>query len=153
MSTPPAGSPPDPAADGRSEDAIGTLQAMCDASPFVRFAGIRVLSIDGEQTRFRMPFRAEFERGAGTGQWHGGPIASLVDTAGCMGLIAVAGRGAGTIELRTDYLRPASGAHLEAVAIVRRAGRTMGTADVDVFDVQGRLVAIGRGSFFMEIKA
>ena len=133
-------------------DAVVALQAQCDESPFIKFAGVQVTALDREAMRvsFRMPFKPEFERGAGTGQWHGGPIASLIDTAGCMALIAVAGRGAGTIDFRTDYLRPAAGPWLDAVGIVRRAGRTMGVADVDVFDSSGKLVATGRGSFFLE---
>lgn len=135
-----------------NQDLVAALQAQCDESPFIKFAGVRVTALDRETMRvsFRMPFKPEFERGAGTGQWHGGPIASLIDTAGCMALIAVAGRGAGTIDFRTDYLRPAGGPFLDAVGMVRRAGRTMGVADVDVFDSAGKLVATGRGSFFME---
>lgn len=131
---------------------VQALQAMCDGSPFIRFAGIRPLEVDapGQRSTWRMPWRAEFERAEGTGQWHGGPIAALIDTAGCMGLIAVIGRYAGTVDFRTDYLRPAVGDHLQAVATVRRAGRTMGVVDVDVLDAQGRLVATGRGSFFVE---
>jgi uncharacterized protein (TIGR00369 family) len=134
--------------------AIATLQAQCDASPFIRFAGIRVLSVDMESqtASFEMPFRPEFERGEGTGQFHGGPIASLIDTAGCMALVAVAGRDAGTVDFRTDYLRPAAG-ELRAQARVRRAGRTMGVVDVDVLDASGRLVAMGRGTFFLEARA
>lgn len=134
------------------QDLVAALQAQCDESPFIKFAGVKVtaLDVDAMRVSFRMPFKPEFERGAATGQWHGGPIASLIDTAGCMALIAVAGRGAGTIDFRTDYLRPAGGPFLDAVGIVRRAGRTMGVADVDVFDSTGKLVATGRGSFFME---
>lgn len=134
--------------------AVAALQAQCDASPYIRFAGIRVVDIDAaaQTVRFAMAFKPEFERGEGTGQFHGGPIASLIDTAGCMALVAVAGRGAGTVDFRTDYLRPAAG-ELQAVAHVRRAGRTMGVVDVDVLDAAGRLVAVGRGTFFLEAKA
>ncbi|MCE2907737.1 PaaI family thioesterase [Silanimonas sp.] len=135
-------------------DPVASLQRQCDASPFIRFAAIRVLSVDmkAQTARFAMPFRPEFERGQGTGQFHGGPIASLIDTAGCMALIAVAGRGAGTVDFRTDYLRPAAG-ELQAQARVRRAGRTMGVVDVDVTDAAGRLLATGRGTFFLEATA
>ena len=131
--------------------AVAALQAQCDESPYIRFAGIRVVDIDADAqaVRFAMAFKPEFERGEGTGQFHGGPIASLIDTAGCMALVAVAGRGAGTVDFRTDYLRPAAG-ELQAVARVRRAGRTMGVVDVDVLDAAGRLVATGRGTFFLE---
>ncbi|MCA3242623.1 MAG: PaaI family thioesterase [Pseudomonadota bacterium] len=134
--------------------AVAALQAQCDASPYIRFAAIRVLSVETEAQTvcFAMPFRPEFERGEGTGQFHGGPIASLIDTAGCMALVAVAGRDAGTVDFRTDYLRPAAG-ELRAQARVRRAGRTMGVVDVDVLDASDRLVATGRGTFFLEARA
>ena len=113
-----------------------------------------MLSVETEAQTvcFAMPFRPEFERGEGTGQFHGGPIASLIDTAGCMALVAVAGRDAGTVDFRTDYLRPAAG-ELRAQARVRRAGRTMGVVDVDVLDASDRLVATGRGTFFLEARA
>ena len=128
------------------------LQAICAGSPFIRFARIQVLEVDApaQRSTWRMPWRPEFERAEGTGQWQGGPIAALIDTAGCMGLIAVTGKAAGTVDFRTDYLRPASGDHLDAVATVRRAGRTMGVVDVDVLDASGKLVAAGRGTFFVE---
>ena len=134
--------------------AVAALQAQCDASPYIRFAGIHVVAIDAvaQSVHFSMAFRPEFEGGDGTGKWHGGPIASLIDTAGCMALVAMAGRDAGTVDFRTDYLRPAAG-ELQAVARVRRAGRTMGVVDVDVLDAAGRLVATGRGTFFLEAKA
>ncbi len=134
-------------------DFIAALQALCNESPFINFAGVQVTDLDSDEMRvgFRMPFRPEFERGAGTGQWHGGPIASLIDTAGCMALIAMARRSAGTVDLRIDYLRPAGGAYLDAVGKVRRVGRTTGVADVDVLDSAGKLIAIGRGSFYIEI--
>jgi uncharacterized protein (TIGR00369 family) len=132
-----------------------TLQAlvqMCQGSPFICFAGIHPVEVDAPAQRsvWRMPWRAEFERATGTGQWQGGPIAALIDTAGGLGLIAVTGKPAGTVDFRTDYLRPAMGAHLTAVAQVRRAGRTTGVVDVDVLDPQERLVAAGRGTFFIE---
>lgn len=91
--------------------------------------------------------RPEFERRAGTGQWHGGPIAALIDTAGDYALALHAGGPVPTINFRTDYLRPAVDTSLTAAARVRRAGRTVGVVDVDVTDDRGRLVAVGRGSY------
>ena len=131
---------------------LEALNAMCQGSPFICFAGIHVLEVDAvvQRSRWRMPWRPEFERAKGSGQWQGGPIAALIDTAGCMGLIAITGKYAGTVDFRTDYLRPASGDYLDAVAVVRRAGRTLGVVDVDVLDSAARLVATGRGSFFVE---
>ena len=57
------------------------------------------------------------------------------------------GHGVPTMNLRIDYLRPAVGSDLVATAVVRRAGRTAAVCDVDVHDDQGRLVAVGRGTW------
>ena len=48
--------------------------------------------------------RPEFERGAGTGQWHGGPMAAIIDTVGDYALIMALRRGLPTINFRVDYL-------------------------------------------------
>ena len=94
-----------------------------------------------------MDLKPEFERGAGTGQFHGGPIAALIDTAGCFAMIMILGHGVPTINFRTDYLRPAIKTSLRAEAGIRRVGRTVGVVDVDVYDDADRLVAVGRGTF------
>lgn len=95
----------------------------------------------------KMPMRPELERGAGSGQFHGGPIASLIDTVGDFAVVAIVKGPVPTINFRVDYLRPAGGAYLIARAKVRRAGRTVGVVDIDVYDEQDRLCAIGRGCY------
>ena len=57
------------------------------------------------------------------------------------------GGGVPTINLRIDYLRPAVGSVLTGTARVRRAGRTVALVDVDVYDEQRALVAVGRGTY------
>jgi uncharacterized protein (TIGR00369 family) len=125
------------------------LQALMDASPFIRHAQMRITEIQParESLTVAMPLKPEFERAPNSGQFHGGPIASLIDTAGCFALVMVLGHGVPTINFRTDYLRPAINTSLRAVATVRRVGRTVGIVDVDVFDDKDRLVAVGRGTF------
>ena len=87
------------------------------------------------------------ERGKGTGQYHGGVIATLIDVAGDFALALIVGGPVPTINLRVDYLRPATRTNLTATARVRRAGRTVGVVDVDVHDDNGKLVAVGRGCY------
>ena len=91
--------------------------------------------------------RPEFERGAGTGQWHGGPIAAIIDTVGDFALVMAIGKPLPTINFRVDYLRPAINTDLIATARVRRNGRTVGVVDVDVANAQGTLLAIGRATY------
>ena len=94
-----------------------------------------------------MPMRPEIERGAGTAQFHGGPIAAFIDCVGDFAVALIVGGGVPTINMRIDYLRPAVGTSLTGTARVRRAGRTVTVVDVDVYDGGGSLVAIGRGTY------
>lgn len=125
------------------------LQASIDSSPFNVFCGFHIDDVDKECGRLvmRMPMRPEMERLANTGQMHGGPIACLIDTAGCYACMMKLGYGVPTVNLRTDYLRPVINTGLTAVATVRRAGATIALADIDVFDDTDTLVATGRGTY------
>ena len=59
------------------------LQERLSHSPFISFQGLIVQEADPEKQRVVMtaPMRPEWERIAGSGQWHGGPIAAVIDTA------------------------------------------------------------------------
>ncbi len=125
------------------------VQALLDASPFIKFMNVQVESLDIAQDRIvmRMPLRPEFERRAGTGQFHGGAIASLIDLAGDYAIVMKVGAGVPTVNFRTDFLRPAMNTDLIATAQVRRAGRTIAVVDIDIHDDEKRLIAIGRGTY------
>ena len=136
-----------------SEMTLPRIQAMLDGSPFIHLLKMRAVSLDhaGQKVVIDMPIAPAFERHPGTGQFHGGVIASLIDVAGDFALVILVGGGVPTINLRIDYLRPAGGDTLTATASVRRAGRTIGVVDIDVTDPAGRLVAIGRGCYSMTV--
>jgi uncharacterized protein (TIGR00369 family) len=125
------------------------IQATFDASPFLSFLRLRVVALDHDAGTLTvsMPMRPELERRAGAGQFHGGPIAAFIDSVGDYAIGMALGGGVPTINLRIDYLRPAVGGSLTATARVRRAGRTVALVDVDVFDEQQALVAVGRGTY------
>ena len=125
------------------------LQAMLDNSPFISFLGLKVIETDPAQERITMrcEMRPEFERGKGTGQWHGGPLAAVIDTVGDYALIMALRRGLPTINFRVDYLRPAIKTALITTATVRRNGKSVGVVDVDVFNEQKALLAIGRATY------
>lgn len=125
------------------------VQALLDRSPFIGWLGLRVVGLDHERAEITMtmPLRAELERGAGTRQFHGGPLAAFIDTVGDFAIGIVVGGGVPTVNLRVDYLRPAIGDALTATARVRRAGKTYAVVDIDVLQPDGKLVAIGRGTY------
>ncbi len=125
------------------------IQARFDDSPFIAWLGLSVRDVNHEQGELTVlaPMRPEFERGAASGQWHGGPLAAVIDTVGDFAVGMLLGRGLPTINFRVDYLRPAVNTALTAVARVRRNGRSVGVADVDLYNDQGALVAIGRATY------
>ncbi len=128
---------------------VAEIQQMLDVSPFNLFLGLTVVRADPvkQEVTMRSPMRPEFERRPGSKQWHGGVIASVIDTVGDFAVGMMVGRGLPTVNFRVDYLRPAVDTALVAVSRVRRAGKSVGVADVDVFDEKGALLAIGRGTY------
>lgn len=127
----------------------GGLAALFAASPFMSTLELEVLEIDYDKTELslRMPLHAGLERRVGTKQFHGGPIASLIDVTGDFAIGMMIGGGVPTINLRIDYLKPAVGDALTATARIRRTGRTVAVVDIDVVDDKGSLVALGRGTY------
>ena len=128
---------------------LADIQAIFDRSPFISFLALKATGVDHGKGTFsaRMPLRPELERRAGTKQFHGGPIASFIDTVGDFAIGMLAGGGVPTINLRIDYLRPSVGDFLDATAIVRRAGKSTAVIDIDVFGPDGKLCAVGRGTY------
>ncbi|MBC7136434.1 PaaI family thioesterase [Oceanibaculum nanhaiense] len=125
------------------------IQAIFDSSPFIAFLGLKLVKLDTatQELTVRAPMRPEMAREAGTGQWHGGPIAAVIDTVGDFALAYLVGKPLPTVNFRVDYLRPAIDTDLVAVAKVRRNGKSVGIADVDVFNEAGVLLAIGRATY------
>ena len=125
------------------------LQRMLGGSPFISFLGLKVTEADPARERVTMScaFRPEFERGPGSSMWHGGPIAAIIDTVGDYALIMALRRPLPTINFRVDYLRPAIKTSLITTATVRRNGKSVGVVDVDVFNDQKALLAIGRATY------
>ena len=71
----------------------------------------------------------------------------MIDTVGDYALVMTLRRPLPTINFRVDYLRPAIDTALTAIAHVRRAGKSVGVVDIDVFDDKQNLVAIGRATY------
>src|SRR5690606_16693347 len=70
------------------------IQAIFDSSPFIAFLGLKLVKLDTatQELTVRAPMRPEMAREAGTGQWHGGPIAAVIDTVGDFALAYLVGK-------------------------------------------------------------
>lgn len=129
---------------------VADIEAIFNRSRFIRGLNLEILDVDHAGARFavRMPMHETLERGAaGSGQFHGGAIAALIDVVGDFAIGMLVGGGVPTMNLRVDYLRPATAPYVEAVAVVRKSGRSVAVVDIDVMSADGKLVAIGRGTY------
>jgi uncharacterized protein (TIGR00369 family) len=55
----------------------------------------------------------------------------------------------GTIDLRVDYLRPATADRFAATASVQRLGRTVAVTRMELHDSKGTLVSVGTGTYIV----
>jgi uncharacterized protein (TIGR00369 family) len=121
-------------------------------SPFHHFLEMDLETWDkakGEVT-FRVPFKDGYKRTENGEGYHGGVLASVIDIAGDFALaIKTDKTGFPTIDLRIDSLRMAGDGDLSVVARTVKAGRSIGVADIEVYDAKGRLCAVGRGTYAM----
>ena len=78
---------------------------------------------------------------------HGGVPYALADTVGGAAVISRTGSVSPTIDMRIDYLAPATGDRLDASAEVVRLGGSVATADVELTDETGDRIATARGVY------
>src|SRR5260370_36618630 len=123
-----------------------TLTELLKESPFQQLFDLSCTRLERTkgEVEIAMRYTASVERSPGTRQYHGGAIASLIDIAGDYALWAVLGFGVPTINIRIDYLRPASDTNPRPHARVLRSGPTVGVVDSAALEAHDRLVPIGR---------
>ena len=88
---------------------LSELQEHLRSPPFHQLFDLTCVRFDRDagELEILMRYTPSVERSAGTRQYHGGAIGSLIDIAGDYALWAVLGYGVPTINLRIDFLRPA----------------------------------------------
>jgi uncharacterized protein (TIGR00369 family) len=118
-------------------------------APFHQWLGIELTSLDDSGIELAARWREEYLSSVDPPYAHGGILAALVDLAADFAVAAKAGRGAPTVDMRVDFLRPARPGDLRVRARVVKLGRALATAEAVVFDATGAEVASGRAVFFV----
>ena len=128
---------------------LDALARQVASAPLHAWLRVKVLELDpaSGSVKIELPFRDEFRRDPNRPEVHGGILSALADLAGHAVVAAHLGHGVPTIDLRIDYLRMAAGAFLTALATPVKIGRTIAVVDVQIFDPESRVVAVGRGAF------
>jgi len=132
-----------PAAQGYWTATIAALNSC----PYYELLGIRVVSMGQGRARLTMTVDEKLLQIYGVG--HGGAVASLADSAMGVALISASreDEAAITIELKVNFVAPARKGLLTAEAVLFQHGRTIAGGDVEVRDVEGRLIAKAMGTY------
>jgi uncharacterized protein (TIGR00369 family) len=104
--------------------------------------------VTDDSIEIRAKWREEWVVNTERGYVHGGVLAALIDLAADWAMVKQTGRGVPTVDLRVDYHRPALRGDLIARGKVVRGGSQFATAEAQIFDEQGKLIASGRGTYF-----
>jgi len=134
-------------------DGLGVLQSLIagdlPAPPIAHFCGIAPVEAEAGRTTWKMP-ATEWLCAPIQGRLYGGAIAMLAGTAidGTVQTTLPAGTAFGPVDLKVYFLRPVSpdGRDLVARGTVIHRGRSMAIATSDVFDADGKKVAVATGS-------
>jgi uncharacterized protein (TIGR00369 family) len=132
------------AAAALSFDALAT---MVRNSPFHAWLGVQLVRLDADEIEIAMPWREEFVSHPTIRYTHGGILAALIDLAADYAIAAKLGRGVPTVDMRVDFHKAAMPGPLVAKARIIKLGGTLATAEAQVYDESGALIASGRGAY------
>jgi uncharacterized protein (TIGR00369 family) len=128
-------------------DADRDTTELFDGIPFAEDLGIELTRAADGRAEGRIDLAERHTSNERTGVVHGGVTYSLADTVGGAAVYSAVGSSTPTVDMRIDYLAPATGAELRAEAEALRVGNALATVDVTVTEGSGTTVAECRGVY------
>ena len=121
---------------------IRDLRRAAEHMPFNKLLGVRVLRRHKDGVTITCAMRDDLKNTAGV--MHGGVAASMADAAVGIALASHFGgrRACTTTDLKINYLRPVAAGTMVARSRLLRIGRQLCVGRVDLFDAEGKLVAV-----------
>ncbi len=114
--------------------------------PFLEHIGAKL--VRAEKGEAEVSLKTESYHLQHMGFVHGGVISTLMDNTGWYAAVSNLDEGftSVTMEIKINYLKPASGKELKTVANVKRQGRTTSFVTIELFD-DDKLVAYATGTY------
>jgi 1,4-dihydroxy-2-naphthoyl-CoA hydrolase len=109
--------------------------------------GVEVLEVTDDEIRGRIPVEDRIRQPYGI--VHGGAMSAIAESLTSMGTargVLAEGKIAMGQEINASFMRPIRDGHVNAVARVRRRGRTAWNWEVEITDDDGRLCALLRAT-------
>jgi uncharacterized protein (TIGR00369 family) len=112
-------------------------------TPFISLLGMTIERYQPDDVTMRLAFRPELTNDGVA--YHGGVVASAIDTAGALAAWSNhdfdKGARASTVSMTVQYIGGARSSDLVMHARARKRGRELIFTDIEVTDAEGRLVA------------
>ena len=135
-------------------DRLTLARAFMQALPHAQSLGMILTEMGKGSATVTMPYDARLIGDPATGVLHGGAISALMGTASGASVMShpSAPAGTATLDLRIDYMRPATpGQAVTARAVCHHVTRTVAFVRVTATDAdEARPVAMGTGTFTLE---
>jgi 1,4-dihydroxy-2-naphthoyl-CoA hydrolase len=109
--------------------------------------GVEVVEVSDDVIKGRMPVEDRIRQPYGI--VHGGAMSTIAESLASMGTaqgVLAEGKIAMGQEINASFMRPITSGHVNALARVRRRGRTAWNWDVEITDDEGRLCALLRAT-------
>ena len=127
---------------------IEEMQRLITRGPFHQWLGLKVLAVSADGLEVRATWREEWMANPDRRHTHGGILAALIDLSADFALASRLGHAVPTIDMRADYHRAAMPGDLIARSRVLKFGSQFSVCEAEVHDLEGRLIASGRGSYY-----
>ncbi|MBN8485104.1 hotdog fold thioesterase [Novosphingobium arvoryzae] len=130
-----------------SDEKLQSLREMLLIAPFHRWLGLDIVALTADELILEMPWRDEIVSNPMIGSAHGGILSALIDLTGLYTINALGGSARATADMRVDFHRPATSGPLRAIGKVVKLGKQLSVAETRIEDVEGKLIASGRGAY------
>src|SRR5690554_5974515 len=139
------------------QDKIDIIKKAFEESiPMHKFLGLKVVLLESNFVRIEVPSKEEFVGDFRNSRWHGGVIATVMDSVGgiigAMHFTSIEDK-ISTIDLRVDYLRGAKPEGIIVEGKMIRLGNRILVARMKAFQKE-KLIAEGKGVYnFVRMKS
>src|ERR1700685_304033 len=129
------------------EITLEKVQALITRGPYHQWLGLKVIALDEDSIELKATWREEWVVNPERRYTHGGVLAALIDLAADWALVRRTGRRGPTLDMRIDYHAAGMPGDLTVRGKVVRFGGQFSTAEAQVLDASGKLLASGRGTY------
>jgi uncharacterized protein (TIGR00369 family) len=130
-------------------DFVNIVSALTNASPYFQLLSMELIEFDIGRSRIEIPVDRKHLQPFGN--VHGGVFCSIIDAAAFWACYAEVEEDVGmtSVDVKLNYLAPSAGGKLIAIGRRIKLGKTLGLAEAQVVDEDGKVLAHGTSTLMV----